>query len=75
MAGYLKPNLSKVASTIILLGLSSMLWRSFVVMRISDTFPLGFPFPFYESWGRARQVRFAPNSTCSFSFWMPSSGI
>jgi hypothetical protein len=60
MAGYLKPSLSKIALTLILLWISSALWRSFIVARISDTFPLGFPLAFYESWGPC-----PPGQTCS----------
>jgi hypothetical protein len=51
MSNILKPNLWKVALTIILFCIASALWRGYVIMRISDTFPIGFPFQFYLSWG------------------------
>ncbi len=51
MLNFLKPNLWKIVLTLALLIISSILWRTFVVSRISDTFPMGFPFQFYMAWG------------------------
>lgn len=51
MFRILKPTLSKVMLTIGLLAAASLLWRAYIVSRISDTFPLGFPFQFYLAWG------------------------
>ena len=48
---FLKPSLSKISLAFILLYVSGLLWRSFVMARVSDTFPVGFPFQFYLSWG------------------------
>lgn len=60
MFNFLKPTLWKVIATIGLLYISSLLWRAFVVSRISDTFPLGFPFEFYQAWGPC-----PPGTVCS----------
>jgi hypothetical protein len=60
MSSILKPSLWKALLTLALLYISSILWRSFIVARISDTFPLGFPFAFYESWGPC-----PPGQACS----------
>jgi len=51
MFNFLKPTLWKVIATIGLLYVSSLLWRAYVISRISDTFPMGFPFQFYLGWG------------------------
>ena len=51
MFNFLKPTLWKVIATIGLLYASSILWRAYVISRISDTFPMGFPFQFYLGWG------------------------
>ena len=51
MRSFLKPNLWKIALTVILLYASSALWRAYIIRRISDTFPHGFPFQFYLAWG------------------------
>ena len=51
MRSFLKPDLWKLLLTIILLYASSALWRAYVISRISDTFPHGFPFQFYLAWG------------------------
>lgn len=47
----LKPTLAKIILTIILLVVTSILWRMYIVSRISDTFPMGFPFQFFVAWG------------------------
>lgn len=51
MRGVLKPNVWKILWTLALFFISSMLWRMYVVSHISDTFPSGFPFQDYLSWG------------------------
>jgi hypothetical protein len=51
LRNILSPNFRKVALTVILLWVSSALWRAYVIRRISDTFPHGFPFQFYLAWG------------------------
>ena len=51
MRGILKPDFWKVALAMILFYASSALWRVYVVRRISDTLPHGFPFQFYLAWG------------------------
>ena len=51
MMSFLKPNLWKIIFTMILFYGSSALWRMYVIRRISDTFPRGFPFQYYLGWG------------------------
>ena len=55
----LKPSLWKIILTVILFYSSSLLWRTFVISRISDTFPRGFPFQYYLGWGPC-----PPGETC-----------
>ena len=51
MKRILKPNPWTIALTVGLFSLSSALWRAYVMARISDTFPRGFPFQYYLGWG------------------------
>ena len=51
MKAIFKPTFLKILLTLVLLVLSSYLWRMFVISRISDTFPWGFPLQFYLAWG------------------------
>jgi hypothetical protein len=51
MKNSLRPSLWKVILAISLFYASSTLWRAFVIARISDTFPRGFPFQYYLGWG------------------------
>ena len=60
MLTILKPNLWKLILTVILFYGSSTLWRLFVISRISDTFPHGFPFQYYLVWGPC-----PPGEVCS----------
>jgi len=60
MKNILNLNLWKIVLTVILFFGSSMLWRSFVISRISDTFPRGFPFQYYLGWGPC-----PPGEVCS----------
>jgi hypothetical protein len=62
MKEILKPNLAKIALALFLLIASSLLWRSLVISRISDTFPMGFPLQFYLAWGP-----YPPGENCSES--------
>lgn len=47
----LKPALLKIILAFVLLALSSILWRTYIIATISDTFPWGFPLQFYTAWG------------------------
>lgn len=60
MKNILRPTLSKLILTISLFFVSSALWRAFVIGRISDTFPHGFPFQYYLGWGPC-----PPGEVCS----------
>lgn len=60
MSGFIKPTLGKLMLTAGLLFASSALWRMYVISRISDTFPWGFPFQFYLAWGPC-----PPGQNCS----------
>ena len=51
MKAIFKPTFIKVLLTLVLLVVSSYLWRMIVIARISDTFPWGFPLQFYLAWG------------------------
>ena len=48
---FLKPSAAKILLTFAVLMISSLLWRMFIISRISDTFPMGFPLQFYLAWG------------------------
>ena len=62
MRAVLKPTLLKVILAFALFLLSSYLWRTYVISRISDTFPWGFPLQFYVGWGPC-----PPGQLCSES--------
>jgi hypothetical protein len=47
----LRPSLTKIVLTFVLLTLSSYLWRFYIISTVSDTFPWGFPLQFYLGWG------------------------
>lgn len=51
MKAIFKPTFLKILFTLVLLVVSSYLWRMYVIARISDTFPWGFPLQFYLAWG------------------------
>jgi hypothetical protein len=80
MRAILKPTLLKVILALVLLVLSSYLWRMHVIFTISDTFPWGFPLQHYMAWGPC-----PPGQICSeanlFSlildaiFWYVVSGF
>src|SRR3989339_563657 len=65
MKTWLKPSLTKIILTFVLLILSSWLWRIYVTLTISDTFPLGFPLQFYLAWGPC-----PPGENCSEFNWL-----
>lgn len=56
---FLKPTFAKIILANVLFILSSLLWRMFIISRISDTFPHGFPLQFYLAWGPCQ-----PNEIC-----------
>lgn len=62
---FLKPNLLKIVLAIALLVVTGYLWRMFVISRISDTFPWGFPFQYYLAWGPC-----PPGETCFEFNWL-----
>lgn len=47
----LTPSIAKIVLTLLLFVVSSLLWRTYIISTISDTFPVGFPFAFWETWG------------------------
>jgi hypothetical protein len=62
---FLNPTAEKILLAAGLFYGSSAVWRAYVVSRISDTFPQGFPFQFYVGWGLC-----PPGQTCStFNGW------
>jgi hypothetical protein len=65
MLKFLKPTLWKIILTVILFSLSSALWGAYVMSRISDTFPSGFPFRYYLAWGPC-----PPGEICSEFNWL-----
>ena len=60
MFTFLKPNFWKIVLTFLLFFVSSAIWQVYVLSRISDTFPAGFPFEFFVAWGPC-----PPGETCS----------
>jgi hypothetical protein len=61
----LRPTIFKTLLTLSLVYLSGALWRVYIISRIGDSFPFGFPFVFWETWGPCR-----PGDNCaSFSWW------
>ena len=51
MKAIIQPSFLKIVLALILLVISSLLWRSYIISTISDTFPWGFPLQFYLAWG------------------------
>ena len=60
MFSFLKPSFLKIVLFLALFVLSSWMWSIYVISRISDTFPVGFPFQFFLSWGPCQ-----PGENCS----------
>jgi hypothetical protein len=56
----LKPTFMKILIAVLLLIASGWGWGLLVQMRISDTFPFGFPFQFFLAWGPCQ-----PGENCS----------
>ena len=65
MKQILKPDIWKILLSFALLYISSALWHVYVISRVSDTFPLGFPFQFYLGWGPCQA-----GQNCSESNWL-----
>ena len=57
---FLKPSFLKIVLFLTFFVLSSWLWRIYVFSKLSDTFPVGFPFQFFLSWGPCQ-----PGKNCS----------
>jgi hypothetical protein len=55
-----KPNGWNISVALALFFISSLLSQAFVMARISDTFPLGFPLQFFLAWGPC-----PPGQNCS----------
>jgi hypothetical protein len=80
MKAIFRPTLLKIILAFVLLVLSSYVWRMYVITRISDTFPWGFPLQFYTAWGPC-----PPGEICSetnpffllldIAFWYIVSGF
>lgn len=65
MKSLLKPDLWKLVLAAILFYASSALWRMYIIARISDTFPRGFPFQYYVGWGPC-----PPGESCFEFSWL-----
>ena len=65
MLKLITPSVAKISLTLFLVVVSGLLWRVYIVSRIGDSFPLGFPFVFWETWGPCR-----PGDDCAlFKGW------
>jgi len=51
MNSMLKPTIFKIVLTLFLFCISGLLWQLYIISRIGDSFPFGFPVVFWESWG------------------------
>lgn len=51
MIQFLKDNLRTILLALALMLVSGLLWSLYLTARVSDTFPLGFPFRFFLTWG------------------------
>ena len=65
MKSLLKPDLWKIVLAAILFYASSALWRMYIITRISDTFPRGFPLQYYVGWGPC-----PPGESCFEFSWL-----
>jgi hypothetical protein len=80
MKAIINPTLLKIVLASSFFVLSSLLWRTYVISTISDTFPWGFPLQFYMAWGPC-----PPGELCSetnffflildLAFWYMVSGL
>lgn len=80
MKTILKPTLRKFILTLVLLMLSSYLWRVYTISTISDTFPWGFPLQFYLAWGPCQAGEVCSESNVFYLiidilFWYIVSGF
>jgi hypothetical protein len=66
MLKFLTPSVAKILLTFAVLIISSILWRMFVLSRISDTFPMGFPLQFYLAWGPCQAGEICSESSAGF---------
>ena len=60
MKAIVQPSLLKIILALVLLVISSLIWRMYIISTISDTFPWGFPLQFYLAWGPC-----PPGEVCS----------
>ena len=80
MKAIVQPSLLKIILALVLLVVSSLIWRMYIISTISDTFPWGFPLQFYLAWGPC-----PPGEVCSETnffflildlvFWYLVSGV
>ena len=80
MKAIVQPSLLKIILALVLLVISSLIWRMYIISTISDTFPWGFPLQFYLAWGPC-----PPGEVCSETnffflildlvFWYLVSGV
>ena len=80
MKAIIQPSFLKIVLALILLVISSLLWRSYIISTISDTFPWGFPLQFYLGWGPCPPGEVCRESNVFFLildllFWYFMSGI
>jgi hypothetical protein len=80
MRAILKPTALKIILAVSLFLLSGYLWRMYVLSRISDTFPWGFPLQFYMAWGPCPPGQLCSESNFFFFlldlvFWYLVSGF
>ena len=65
MKNFLRPSPLKIILAFVLFLSVSHLWRMYIISTISDTFPWGFPLPFYLAWGPC-----PPGEVCSEFNWL-----
>ena len=80
MKAILKPTFLKILLAVGLLLDSSLLWRTYIISRISDTFPWGFPLQFYMAWGPCPPGEICSETNAFFFmldalFWYMVSGF
>jgi hypothetical protein len=80
MNAILKPTFLKIILAFVLFILSSLLWRTYILSTISDTFPWGFPLQFYMAWGPCPPGEICSESNVFFLiadlvFWYLVSGF
>ena len=80
MKAIFAPSLLKIILAFLLLVLSSILWRTYIISTISDTFPWGFPLQFYLAWGPCPPGEICSETNSFFFvldlvFWYIVSGL